>query len=60
MATVAANSTGLRRNALGLTGVVYQGVTHIAPAANVLFSWAFIASFTGAAMPISLLISVIV
>jgi amino acid transporter len=59
MATAAATSTGLKRDALGLTGVVYQGVTHIAPAANVLFSWAFIASFAGASMPISLLISVI-
>ncbi len=59
MAT-AAEPVGLKRNTLGLTSVVYQGITHIAPAANVLFSWAFIASFAGAAMPLSLLLSVIV
>src|SRR5438270_369020 len=50
MATIAA-PTGLKRDALGLTSVVYQGITHIAPAANVLFSWAFLASFAAAAMP---------
>src|SRR5438477_466253 len=42
MATIAA-PTGLKRDALGLTSVVYQGITHIAPAANVLFSWAALA-----------------
>lgn len=60
MATAAVETTGLKRGALGLTGVVYQGITHIGPAANVLFSWAFIASFAGAAMPLSLAISVVV
>lgn len=57
---MAVQATGLKRNTLGLTSIVYQGITHIAPAANVLFSWAFIASFAGAAMPLSLFLSVIV
>src|SRR5437660_12929415 len=60
MATATVESRGLKRATLGLTGVVYQGITHIAPAANVLFSWAFIASFAGAAMPLSLALSVVV
>jgi len=57
---MAVQSAGLRRGTLGLTSVVYQGITHIAPAANVLFSWTFIASFAGAAMPLSLALSVVV
>ena len=57
---MAVQATGLKRDTLGLTSVVYQGITHIAPAANVLFSWTFIASFAGATMPLSLALSVIV
>ena len=57
---MATQAAGLRRGTLGLTSVVYQGITHIAPAANVLFSWTFIASFAGAAMPLSLALSVVV
>jgi len=57
---MAVQSAGLKRGTLGLTSIVYQGITHIAPAANVLFSWTFIASFAGAAMPLSLALSVVV
>jgi amino acid transporter len=50
----------LRRNALGLPELVFQGVTHIAPAANMLFAFPIIALKAGPAMPISFLLSTIV
>jgi amino acid transporter len=50
----------LRRNALGLPELVFQGVTHIAPAANILFAFPIIALKAGPAMPISFLLATIV
>ena len=50
----------LYREALGLRDVVFQGITHIAPAINVVFTLPVIAAQAGATMPISLLLSVIV
>ncbi len=50
----------LRRNALGLPELVFQGVTHIAPAVNILFSFPIIALKAGPTMPLSLLLSTIV
>src|SRR5579859_1642455 len=50
----------LDRNALGLRDVVFQGITHIAPAINVVFTLPVIAAQAGATMPLSLLLSVIV
>ncbi|MGO9935180.1 MAG: APC family permease [Steroidobacteraceae bacterium] len=50
----------LRRNALGLPELVFQGVTHIAPAANMLFAFPIIAMKAGPAMPLSFLLSTIV
>jgi amino acid transporter len=50
----------LRRNALGLPELVFQGVTHIAPAVNVLFSFPIIALKAGPTMPLSFLLSTIV
>jgi amino acid transporter len=49
----------LQREALGLTDVVFQGITHIAPALNVVFTLPEIAVRAGAAMPLSLALSVI-
>ncbi len=50
----------LRSQALGLRDVVFQGITHIAPAINVVFTLPVIAAQAGATMPISLLLAVIV
>jgi amino acid transporter len=50
----------LQRGALGLRDVVFQGITHIAPAISVVFTLPVIASQAGATMPLSLLLSVIV
>ncbi|MBI3414580.1 MAG: APC family permease [Verrucomicrobia bacterium] len=50
----------LNHNALSLRDVVFQGITHIAPAVNVVFTLPVIAAHAGAAMPLSLLLSVVV
>jgi amino acid transporter len=50
----------LQREALGLRDVVFQGITHIAPAVNVVFTLPVIAAQAGPAMPLSLLLSVLV
>jgi len=50
----------LRRNALGLPELVFAGVTHIAPAVNILFSFPIIALKAGPTMPLSFLLSTIV
>ncbi len=57
------NSTAppqLRRNSLGLTELVFQGITHIAPAGNIVFTFPIIARQAGPDMPISLLLTTIV
>src|SRR5215469_8823235 len=50
----------LHREALGLRDVVFQGITHIAPAINIVFTLPVIAAQAGATMPLSLLLSVVV
>jgi amino acid transporter len=50
----------LRRNALGLPQVVFQGITHIAPSINVVFTFPIIALKAGPTMPISFLLTTIV
>jgi amino acid transporter len=50
----------LRRNALGLPQVVFQGITHIAPSINIVFTFPIIALKAGPAMPISFLLTTIV
>ena len=50
----------LRRNSLGLTELVFQGVTHIAPATNIVFTFPIIAVKAGPVMPISFLLSMII
>jgi amino acid transporter len=49
----------LRRNSLGLPELVFQGVTHIAPATTVVFTFPIIALKAGPAMPLSFLLSTI-
>ena len=50
----------LRRNALGLTELVFQAITHIAPAGNIVLTFPIIAREAGPAMPVSLLLTTIV
>ena len=56
-------STGvpqLRRNALGLSELVLHGITHIAPATNIIFTFPVIALKAGPDMPISFLLTTVV
>jgi len=53
-------SAELRRNSLGLPELVFQGVTHIAPATNIVFTFPIIALQAGPDMPLSFLLSTIV
>jgi amino acid transporter len=50
----------LRRNSLGLPELVFQGITHIAPATNIVFTFPIIAAKAGPDMPISFLLTTIV
>src|ERR1700689_2811641 len=50
----------LRRNSLGLAELVFQVVTHIAPATNIVFTFPIIALKAGPDMPLSFLLSAIV
>ena len=53
-------SPQLRANSLGLSELVFQAITHIAPASNVIFAFPIIALKAGPVMPISLLLATIV
>ncbi len=50
----------LRRNSLGLPELVFQGVTHIAPATNMVFTFPIIALKAGPDMPLSFLLATVV
>ncbi len=50
----------LRPNSLGLPELVFQGVTHIAPATNIVFTFPIIAAQAGPDMPLSLLLSTVI
>jgi len=50
----------LRRNSLGLSELVFHGITHIAPATNVVFTFPIIALKAGPDIPISFLLTTIV
>src|ERR1700720_4383507 len=50
----------LRRNSLGLPELVFQAVTHIAPATSVVFIFPAIAHQAGPAMPLSFVLTTIV
>ena len=50
----------LRRNSLSLTDLVFQGVTHIAPATNMLFAFPVIALKAGPDMPLALFLAMII
>ena len=59
-AAAPATTAQLRRNALGLPQVVFQGITHIAPSLNIVFTFPIIALKAGPDMPISFLLTTIV
>ena len=52
--------TQLKRNSLGLPELVFQGVTHIAPATNIIFTFPIIALKAGPVMPLSFVLSMII
>jgi amino acid transporter len=52
--------TQLLHDSLGLSELVFQGVTHIAPAANIIFTFPIIALQAGPAMPLSFLLSTVI
>ncbi len=50
----------LRRNSLGLPELIFQGITHIAPATNMVFTFPIIALKAGPDMPLSFLLATII
>src|SRR5438045_1039429 len=50
----------LRRNAIGLPGVLFQSITTMAPASAVAFSLGAAILFTGGTLPLAVLIALIV
>jgi amino acid transporter len=50
----------LRRNSLGLPELLFQSVTHIAPATNMVFTFPIIALKAGPDMPLSLLLATMI
>jgi amino acid transporter len=57
---VAAQEAKLRSGALGLSGVLMQGITHTAPATAVLFTIQFTASYTGVTAPLAYLTAFVI
>jgi amino acid transporter len=53
------SSEGLARGAIGLPEVLFQSITHMAPAAAVAFSIIVGASYAGGALPLSVLIALV-
>jgi amino acid transporter len=56
----ALGETRLRENVIGLPAATIQGITHMAPAAGIILSVPFIASFAGAAFPLAYMLALIV
>ena len=52
--------TGLRPGAIGLLGVMMQGIAHTAPATAILLTLPFIASHAGLAPPLAYLIALLI
>lgn len=52
-------STSLARDAIGLREVLFQSITHMAPAAAVAFSIPFAAPFAGGALPLAVLLAMV-
>ncbi len=60
MTAEAVTPTRLRRGVLDLPQVVFQGITHIAPSINIVFTFPIIALKAGPTMPISFFLTTIV
>src|SRR5208283_5474925 len=56
----ASAQVGLRPGAIGLLGVVMQGIAHTAPATAILLTLPFIASHAGLAAPLAYLIALLI
>src|SRR5437867_11488534 len=54
-----APSTGLAREAIGLREVLFQSITHMAPAAAVAFSIIAGAAYAGGALPLAVVIALV-
>jgi amino acid transporter len=54
-----APSTGLAREAIGLREVLFQSITHMAPAAAVAFSIPAGANFAGGALPLAVVLALV-
>ncbi len=59
-AAAPARQSQLARGQLGLLDVLFQAITHMGPSVSVVFLFPLIAANAGAAMPISLALSVVV
>ncbi|HEX4022133.1 MAG TPA: APC family permease [Acidobacteriaceae bacterium] len=59
-ATDSTSPPQLRRNSLGLLELVFQGITHIAPATSIVFIFPIIALKAGSNMPISFMLATII
>src|SRR5262252_6436707 len=57
MESSSAKSLTLRRNAIGLPGVLFQSITTMAPASAVSFSLGAAIPFAGGALPLAVLIA---
>ena len=55
--TTTGSSPELQQNAVGMWGSIFQGVTHMAPAAGVMTGISFIAASAGAAIPLAFLLA---
>jgi len=53
------SATGLQRDAIGLAPVLFQSITHMAPAAAVAFSIIFATTYAGGATPLAVLLALV-
>src|SRR5262252_5632049 len=60
MESSSAKSLTLRRNAIGLPGVLFQSITTMAPASAVAFSLGAAIPFAGGALPLTVIIALVV
>jgi amino acid transporter len=51
--------TGLQRDAIGLPQVLFQSITHMAPAAAVAFSIIFAVTYAGGATPLAVILALV-
>src|SRR4030081_3726824 len=53
------NAPRLQRDAIGLAQVLFQSITHMAPAAAVAFSIIFAVTYAGVATPLAVLLALV-